>query len=59
MTFFRVAVFVLPTLVYFFTRRICEELRDSEWHPLRGSGDELVARADDGGFAARRPGSGA
>jgi ubiquinol-cytochrome c reductase cytochrome b subunit len=56
-TFFRIAVFVLPTIVYFFTRRICEELRDSDWHPLRGSGDEIVARAEDGGFAARPRGS--
>jgi ubiquinol-cytochrome c reductase cytochrome b subunit len=53
--FFRVAVFVLPALVYVLTRRICEELRDSGWHPLRGSGDELVARVEGGGFSSRPP----
>jgi ubiquinol-cytochrome c reductase cytochrome b subunit len=49
--FFRVAVFVLPVAVYWLTRRICEELRATEWHPLRGHDQARVAREPEGGFA--------
>ena len=46
---FRVAVFVLPAAVYLLTRRICEELRESNWHPLREP-PVVVARGESGGF---------
>ena len=47
---FRVAVFVLPALVYLLTKRICEELRDTNWHPLRGPAGPTVTRTASGGF---------
>jgi ubiquinol-cytochrome c reductase cytochrome b subunit len=47
---FRVAVFVLPALVYVLTKRICEELRDTDWHPLRGPPGAEVTRTERGGF---------
>jgi ubiquinol-cytochrome c reductase cytochrome b subunit len=53
---FRVAVFVLPAIVYVLTKRICEELRDTDWHPLREP-PVLVARGRSGGF--RGDGAGA
>jgi ubiquinol-cytochrome c reductase cytochrome b subunit len=46
---FRVAVFVLPAIVYWLTKRICEELRDSDWHPLREP-PVVVSRTRSGGF---------
>jgi ubiquinol-cytochrome c reductase cytochrome b subunit len=48
---FRVAVFVVPALVYLLTKRICEELRETNWHPLRGPGGPTVTRTPSGGFA--------
>jgi ubiquinol-cytochrome c reductase cytochrome b subunit len=48
---FRVAVFVVPVLVYLLTKRICEELRETDWHPLRGPGGPTVTRTPSGGFA--------
>jgi hypothetical protein len=48
---FRVAVFVLPAIVHLLTKRICEELRDTDWHPLRGPAGPTVARTPTGGFA--------
>jgi ubiquinol-cytochrome c reductase cytochrome b subunit len=47
---FRVAVFVLPAIGYLLTKRICEELRDANWHPLREPPTETVRRLPDGGF---------
>jgi len=47
---FRVAVFVLPALAYLLTKRICEELRDTDWHPLRGPPGAAVRRTSGGGF---------
>jgi ubiquinol-cytochrome c reductase cytochrome b subunit len=54
---FRIAVFVVPAAVYFLTKRICEELRDSNWHPLRGPSTSEVKRTRAGGYApgTRRP----
>jgi quinol---cytochrome-c reductase cytochrome b subunit len=54
---FRVAVFVVPAAVYFVTKRVCEELRDSNWHPLRGPATTEVTRTRTGGYAPgrRRP----
>jgi ubiquinol-cytochrome c reductase cytochrome b subunit len=54
---FRVAVFVVPAAVYFVTKRVCEELRDSNWHPLRGPATTEVTRTRAGGYAPgrRRP----
>ena len=46
---FRVAVFVLPAFAYLLTKRICEELRESNWHPLREP-SVIVARTEAQGF---------
>jgi ubiquinol-cytochrome c reductase cytochrome b subunit len=54
---FRVALLVLPALVYLLTKRICEELRQTGWHPLRGPAGPTVTRMASGGFA-RVPASG-
>jgi ubiquinol-cytochrome c reductase cytochrome b subunit len=54
---FRVAVFVLPVIVYLLTKRICEELRETGWHPLRGPAGPTVTRTPAGGFS-RAPVSG-
>jgi ubiquinol-cytochrome c reductase cytochrome b subunit len=51
---FRVAVFVLPAIVYVLTKRICEELATYEWHPLRGPPGTEVTRTSSGGFRAGR-----
>jgi len=55
---FRVAVFALPAIVYLLTKRICEELRDTDWHPLREP-PVMIARTPSGGFegdgSAERP----
>jgi ubiquinol-cytochrome c reductase cytochrome b subunit len=48
---FRGAVFVLPAIVYLVTKRICEELRDSNWHPLREP-PVVISRTRSGGFGA-------
>ncbi len=48
--FFRVAVFVLPALAYVMTKRVCTELRDAEWHPLRPGRSVVVERTAAGGF---------
>ncbi len=50
--FFRIAVFVVPVIVYRLTKLICEELRDSDAHPLRGSATREVKRQQGGGFTA-------
>jgi ubiquinol-cytochrome c reductase cytochrome b subunit len=47
---FRLAVFVLPAIVYVLTKRICEELRRTNWHPLRGPAGPTVTRTASGGF---------
>ena len=51
---FRVAVFVLPAAVYLLTKRICEELRESDWHPLRAPPPATVTRTARGGFELTR-----
>jgi ubiquinol-cytochrome c reductase cytochrome b subunit len=48
--FLRIAVFVVPVIVYFATRRLCEELRDRERRPLRGWNGKVVRRTPAGGF---------
>jgi ubiquinol-cytochrome c reductase cytochrome b subunit len=48
--FWRVGAFVLPFVVYFLVRRVCEELRVSEAHPLRGFSGSVLARDAAGGF---------
>jgi ubiquinol-cytochrome c reductase cytochrome b subunit len=48
--FFRVALVVIPFVVYFLVKRTCEELRDREEHPLRGWTGRIVRRAPGGGF---------
>jgi ubiquinol-cytochrome c reductase cytochrome b subunit len=47
---FRVAVVVLPVIVYLLTKRICEELRETNWHPLRGPAGPAVTRTPSGGY---------
>jgi ubiquinol-cytochrome c reductase cytochrome b subunit len=51
--FFRFAVFLLPVIAFFLTRRICRELKESELHPLRGWVGTVVVRTADGGFEER------
>jgi ubiquinol-cytochrome c reductase cytochrome b subunit len=53
---FRGAVFVLPPLAYLVTKRICTELRDSDWHPLRPGRAAGIGRAPGGGFEVSREG---
>ena len=48
--FLRIAVFVVPVLTYFAAKRLCEELRDRERHPLRGWNGKVVRRTPAGGF---------
>jgi ubiquinol-cytochrome c reductase cytochrome b subunit len=48
--FFRIFAWVAPFIVYQVTRRICEELRDREIHPLRSWQGRLVRRTGAGGF---------
>jgi ubiquinol-cytochrome c reductase cytochrome b subunit len=48
--FFRIFAWVAPFIVYKVTRRICEELRDREIHPLRSWQGRLVRRTAAGGF---------
>jgi ubiquinol-cytochrome c reductase cytochrome b subunit len=49
--FFRAAVFWVPVAAYWLTRRVCEELRDLDAHPLRGWRGRVVRRTEAGGFA--------
>ena len=53
--FFRVAAFVVPFIVFLVTRRICEELKVTETHPLRGFVGSTVRRRSDGGFEEIAP----
>ena len=46
--FFRAASVIAPFIVYFVTRRVCVQLRDS--HPLRGWTGRVVRRTATGGF---------
>ena len=53
--FFRVAAFVVPFIVFLFTRRVCEELRATETHPLRSFPGGAVRRTGMGGFEEISP----
>jgi ubiquinol-cytochrome c reductase cytochrome b subunit len=48
--FFRVAVLVVPFVVWYVARTVCEELRDREGHPLRRWTGQVVRRTPAGGF---------
>ena len=48
--FFRAAAVVAPFVVWFVARRVCEELRAREDHPLRGWTGQVVRRTATGGF---------
>ena len=50
--FFRFAAFLIPVIVFFITRHICSELKDSEEHPLRGWSGSTLKRTDSGGYEA-------
>jgi ubiquinol-cytochrome c reductase cytochrome b subunit len=52
--FWRIAALVLPVIVYQVTRRVCEELKASEAHPLRGFAGTVVKRAPTGGYETLR-----
>ena len=52
-TFFRIAAVVLPVVVFWCTKRICDELRGSGAHPLRGWTGRIVRRGPTGGFETR------
>jgi ubiquinol-cytochrome c reductase cytochrome b subunit len=45
------ALFVVPLIVFWLTKRVCEELRRTEVHPLRGTTATRVRRTPLGGFA--------
>jgi ubiquinol-cytochrome c reductase cytochrome b subunit len=47
---FRLAAILLPLCVFFVVRSVARELRDDNWHPLRGSQSEVVRRSERGGF---------
>jgi quinol---cytochrome-c reductase cytochrome b subunit len=49
---YRALVIVLPFLVYRLVRRVCEELRESGEHPLRGFHGTVLRRTESGGFEA-------
>jgi ubiquinol-cytochrome c reductase cytochrome b subunit len=44
--FFRIAVLVLPVLVFLVTLRVCRDLRDTGAHPLRPSASARAARTE-------------
>ena len=48
--FFRIAAFVVPFIVFLITKRVCEELRATETHPLRSFQGGAVRRIGTGGF---------
>jgi ubiquinol-cytochrome c reductase cytochrome b subunit len=48
--FLRIAVLFQPFLVYFATKRLCEELSARQARPLRGWTGEVVRRTPAGGF---------
>lgn len=48
--FFRIATLVVPFVVFFLVKRVCEELRDREGHPLRRWTGRVVRRTATGGF---------
>jgi quinol---cytochrome-c reductase cytochrome b subunit len=51
---YRAAAILVPVVVFFVTRRVCERLRDSEAHPARGPGGARLARNREGGFERAR-----
>jgi hypothetical protein len=46
----RIAVLVAPLLVFFIVKRICEQLRRTNAHPLRGFPGQVVRRTPGGGY---------
>ncbi len=48
--FFRVAAVLVPVVVFLVVRRVCEELRATDAHPLRGWTGTEVRRSPSGGF---------
>jgi ubiquinol-cytochrome c reductase cytochrome b subunit len=53
--FFRVAALVVPFIVFLVTRRICEELKATDTHPLRSFAGGAVRRSAAGGFEEISP----
>jgi quinol---cytochrome-c reductase cytochrome b subunit len=46
----RIALLVLPVVVFFTVKRTCEELRRTDAHPLRGFPGQVVRRTPSGGY---------
>jgi ubiquinol-cytochrome c reductase cytochrome b subunit len=46
----RIAVLILPVIVFWVTKRTCEQLRRSDAHPLRGFPGQVVRRTPGGGY---------
>jgi ubiquinol-cytochrome c reductase cytochrome b subunit len=46
----RIAILVLPVIVFFVVRRACEELRRTGAHPMRGFSGQVVRRTPGGGY---------
>jgi ubiquinol-cytochrome c reductase cytochrome b subunit len=53
--FWRFALWIVPVVVYFIVKRICEELLATEVHPLRGFTGEVVERTPDGAIKTLEP----
>jgi ubiquinol-cytochrome c reductase cytochrome b subunit len=51
---YQFAMFIVPALVFWLTKRVCEELSRSEVHPLRGFTGARVRRTPSGGFEETR-----
>ncbi len=47
---FRIAAIVVPVVVFLVVRSVARELRDDDWHPLRGADARTVRRTERGGF---------
>jgi ubiquinol-cytochrome c reductase cytochrome b subunit len=48
--FYRITALVLPIIVFFATKKACQELKDAEAHPMRGWDGGVVTRTPGGGF---------
>jgi ubiquinol-cytochrome c reductase cytochrome b subunit len=52
---FRIAFFVVPVVMFFVVKHICNELHRTQAHPLREWSGEVVRRNEQGGFEAIEP----
>jgi ubiquinol-cytochrome c reductase cytochrome b subunit len=50
--FFRALTLIAPVIVYFVVKRVCEELRSRDDHPLEGDRSRTIRRNASGGWEA-------